>query len=71
MGNFVRALKNIKIPGIAPTAFMIPKTLPECLGAKSCGFTNTAALWKPAQNKQSVINIKAKMNDEFPYNPEI
>ena len=32
------------VPGIAPAAFMIPKTLPECFGAKSCGFINTPAL---------------------------
>ncbi len=34
-------------PGIAPTVFIKPKTLPEYDGAKSCGLTMTALLWKP------------------------
>ena len=39
-----KEITQYAIPGIAPAAFMIPKTLPECFGAKSCGLINTPAL---------------------------
>jgi hypothetical protein len=32
------------LPGIAPMVFINPKTLPECFGAKSDGFTTIALL---------------------------
>ena len=59
------------IPGIAPKAFIMPKTDPECFGAKSCGLTITAALWKPAEKRHNVIKNKTIGNDEFFKSPEI
>lgn len=58
------------VPGMAPTAFMMPKTLPEWLGAKSCGLTITAELWKPAKKRQQVIKRRAKMKEESPRAPD-
>lgn len=43
------------IPGIAPTVFIRPNTLPECFGARSEGFTAIALLWKP---EPPIINAR-------------
>lgn len=43
------------IPGIAPTVFIKPNTLPECFGARSDGFTAIALLWKP---EPPIINAR-------------
>ena len=62
--------KNQIVPGIAPAAFMIPKILPECFGAKSCGLARTEQLWKPAKKRQIVIKNNAKVNEYFPMRPK-
>lgn len=43
------------IPGMAPTVFINPNTLPECFGARSDGFTAIALLWKP---EPPIINAR-------------
>ena len=62
--------RNMKLPGNAPNAFIIPKTLPECFGAKSWGLTKQAELWIPAQKMQRVISNSAKVNDDLPTKPK-
>ena len=49
---------------------MIPKILPECFGAKSCGLARTEQLWKPAKKRQIVIKNNAKVNEYFPMRPK-
>ena len=73
MENFECGLqmkRNMNLPGNAPKAFIIPKTLPECFGAKSWGLTKQAELWKPAQKMQRVISNSAKVNDDLPTKPK-
>ncbi len=48
---------------MAPVAFMIPKTEPECLGARSWGFTIAPMLWKPIANMQVAIKERARGKD--------
>ena len=46
------------LPGIAPTVFIRPNTLPECFGARSEGLTAIALLWKP---EPPIINARQSM----------
>lgn len=53
----------MNVPGIAPPAFMIPKTDPACEGAMSCGFATIPKVCIPDPNKQTAINISAGLKD--------
>lgn len=69
-GMIEKNLQYIKgrLPGIAPAAFIIPKTDPGCLGAKSWGFIMTAELWKPPKKRQRLMKNKAV--EKLPVKPE-
>lgn len=59
ISNILPAAYTPKNPGIEPTVFIKPKTLPECFGAKSPGFTTTALLWKPVAPIVSTMQANA------------
>ena len=53
----------MNVPGIAPPAFMIPKTDPACEGAMSCGFATMPKVCIPVPNMQNAINKSAGIKD--------
>ena len=42
-----------------PMPFMTPNTVPECLGARSCGLGTVPELWNPFENRHRLISDSA------------